>query len=94
MKKRIFLKFPPQFSKLINNQSIVEFAGDNLLELINYLDCTYGNNIRERLLNDENRLRLYLNIFIGENNINSLEGINSLISDGDKISLILPRAGG
>jgi len=88
------VKFPSQFTKYINNQSTVDFEGEKFFEFIDYLDEKYGNNIKDRLFEEDGEVRPYINFFIGEKNIKSLNGMHTKVNDGDKISLLLSRAGG
>jgi molybdopterin converting factor small subunit len=83
-----------QLSIYIEYKKAIEFEGETLIELLDFLTEKYGNKIKERILEDENTIKPYINIFIGNNNIETLSGVHTIISDGDIISLILPRAGG
>ncbi|WP_340200598.1 MoaD/ThiS family protein [Ascidiimonas sp. W6] len=89
----VSLKFPTQFSKYINNVKQLNFEGNSFSDLVNELDATYGN-VSERLFESDGEVRPYINIFIGKKNIESLNGLDSTINDGDQISLLLSRAGG
>lgn len=92
-KTNVQIKFPSQFSGYINNIDTLEFEGDRVEDFINCLDATYGN-IRERLFDGDGQMRPYINLFIGKKNINALLGVNSVIPQGERISLLLSRAGG
>lgn len=92
-KTNVTLKFPTQFAKYINNIEQLNFEGDTFTDLVNELDSTYGN-VRERLFEENGRVRPYINIFIDKKNIKSLQGMNSVVNEGDQISLLLSRAGG
>jgi adenylyltransferase/sulfurtransferase len=46
------------------------------------------------LFNDSGELRPFVNLFVGENNIKDLQGVNTPIQDGDKLVLIPSIAGG
>jgi adenylyltransferase/sulfurtransferase len=39
-------------------------------------------------------LRPFVNLFVGENNIKDLQGVDTLVKDGEKIMLITSIAGG
>ncbi|MEL6863510.1 MAG: hypothetical protein AAFP19_03780 [Bacteroidota bacterium] len=92
-KTTVQVKFPPQFAKFIGNHRQIEFEGDCMGDFINHLETTFGN-IKERLFEEDNRVRPYINIFIGKKNIASLEGLKSHVPEGESISLLLSRAGG
>jgi hypothetical protein len=50
--------------------------------------------IKPHLFNDGGELRPFVNLFLGENNIKDLQGVNTPITDGDKLVLIPSIAGG
>lgn len=50
--------------------------------------------LKTHLFNDGGDLRPFVNLFIGENNIKDLQGVDTPIKDGDKIMLIPSIAGG
>ena len=91
--KKIQIKFPVQIAKFINNIKEVEFEGESVIDLINHLENTYGN-VLERLLDENNEVRPYFNLYLGEKNINTLNGLSTKVVQNDKISLLLSRAGG
>ena len=90
---QVSLKFPTQFSRYINHIDEVTFEGESLSDLIDELETTYGN-IKDRLFDEEGRVRPYLNLFVGKKNVESLQGLHTPVNEGDRISLLLSRAGG
>jgi len=92
-KTNVTLKFPAQLSKYIDNVEAVEFEGNRFSDFINHMDTSFGS-IRERLFESNERVRPYINIFIGKKNIESLDGMNSVVPQGERISVLLSRAGG
>ncbi|GAA3648213.1 hypothetical protein [Flavivirga jejuensis] len=89
----VTLKFPSQFSGYINNEKTAQFEGEKFSDFINYLDDTFGY-IKERLFDENGELRPYINFYIGKKNIKTLQGLQSEVSNGEKITLLLSRAGG
>lgn len=90
---KVTLKFPSQFSQYINHIKSVEFEGEKVSEFINHLDETYGS-IRERIFDNDQNIRPYINLFVGKKNIEAINGMDTIIMDGECISLLLSRAGG
>lgn len=88
------LRFPSQLSRFINNAESVQFNGDKIVDLFEHLETTY-TNVKERVFEDgEQQLRPYFNVFIGKQNINTMDGIYSVIPEGETVSILLARAGG
>lgn len=90
---RVQLKFPPQLAQAVRNQTHVEFAGDRFADLLDSLEQTYGG-VKERLLDDSGRVRPFLNVFVGRNNLNALGGMATVLPEGECVSILLSRAGG
>jgi sulfur-carrier protein len=92
-KTQVKIKFPTQFGQYISNIDTLEFEGNKVDDFINTLDTIYGD-VRERMFESDGRVRPYINIFVGSKNIESLDGLNTKLCQGDSISLLLSRAGG
>jgi sulfur-carrier protein len=92
-KTQVKIKFPTQFGQYISNIETLEFEGNKVNDFITTLDNIYGE-IRERMFEEDGQVRPYINIFVGSKNIESLDGLNTKVNQGDSISLLLSRAGG
>lgn len=91
--KNIRLKFPSQLSGYINDVKSIQFEGETIRDLLDYLDKTYGN-VKERLVEESEDIRPYLQLFIGKKNITALNALDSEISNEDTFTVLLSRAGG
>jgi molybdopterin converting factor small subunit len=47
-----------------------------------------------RVLTPEGELRPYVNVFVGERNIRRLDGLETILEDGDVVAIIPAVAGG
>ena len=92
-KTQVKIKFPNQFGQYISYIDNLEFEGNKINDFVNTLDEVYGD-IRERIFESDGRVRPYINLFVGSKNIESLDGINTKINNGDTVALLLSRAGG
>ena len=50
--------------------------------------------LQPHLYSPEGKLRAFVNLFVGEDNIRDLQGVDTPIKDGDRIMLIPSIAGG
>lgn len=91
--KNIRLKFPSQLSGYINDVESIQFEGKTIRDLLDYLDKAYGD-IKERLVEESEDIRPYLQLFIGKKNITALNALDSEISNEDTFTVLLSRAGG
>ena len=67
--------------------------GANISEALIDLTIQFPN-IKPHLFNEGGELRPFVIIFIGENNIKDLQGIDTPIKDGERLMLIPSIAGG
>lgn len=87
------LRIPTPLRAYTNGQSDVNVNGSNISEALTDLTFQYPT-IKPHLFNEGGELRPFVNLFVGENNIKDLQGVNTLLKDGDKIMLIPSIAGG
>ncbi len=87
------LRIPTPLRAYTNGQSEVSVTGSNISDVLTDLTTQYPS-LRPHLFNEGGDLRPFVNLFVGENNIKDLQGVNTPINDGEKIMLIPSIAGG
>jgi len=87
------LRIPTPLRAYTSGKSEVSVSGTNISEALTDLTMQYPP-IKPHLFNDSGELRPFVNLFVGENNIKDLQGVNTPIQDGDKLVLIPSIAGG
>jgi sulfur-carrier protein len=87
------LRIPTPLRAYTSGQSEVQVTGSNILEALGDLTKQYPP-IKPHLFNDSGELRPFVNLFVGENNIKDLQGVETPIQDGDRLVLIPSIAGG
>ena len=87
------LRIPTPLRSYTNGQSEVNISGSNISDALTDLTTQYPT-IRPHLFNEGGELRPFVNLFIGENNIKDLQGVDTPIKDGDRLVLIPSIAGG
>ena len=63
-------------------------------DLINLLVERYGDRFGYYVYDKQKRVRDYLSFMLNGVNVNSLSGFETLLSDGDVVSLLPPIGGG
>ena len=89
----ITLKIPTPLRAYTSGQITVTVNGSNISEALTDLTTQYPT-IKPHLFNDGGELRPFVNLFVGENNIKDMQGVDTPVKDGDKIMLIPSIAGG
>jgi molybdopterin synthase sulfur carrier subunit len=89
----IKIRIPTPLRRLCEGKEIVEVEGKNLREALENLEKKYPG-FRERLFDTNGELRRFVNIFVNEEDIRFLNGLNTPLKDGDEVSIIPAIAGG
>ena len=87
------LRIPTPLRSYTSGQSEVNVSGGKISEALTDLTKQYPT-IKPHIFNDGGELRPFVNLFVGENNIKDLQGVETPIQDGDRLVLIPSIAGG
>ena len=71
----------------------VQASGHNLSTLLESLDADYPG-IRGRILDDSGALRRFVNVYVGDDDVRFIGGLEAEVADGAKVSIIPAVAGG
>ena len=89
----IKVRIPTPLQKLTNSKTEVEASGNTVDELISNLESNYPG-IKERICDENGKLRRFVNIYVNEEDVRFLEGEKTTVKDGDEVSIIPAIAGG
>ena len=84
---------PTPLRNLTNNQAEVMAEAATITELIDNLSKTY-NGLRDRLVDENGKIRRFVNIYLNEEDIRFLQGETTVLKAGDQISIVPAIAGG
>lgn len=87
------LRIPAPLRTYANGQSEVAVQGATVAEVMNDLITQYPA-LRLHLLNGDNELRPFVNLFANDENIRYLNGMETTIKENDQLLLIPSIAGG
>ncbi len=86
------VRIPTPLRTLTQGADEVSAEGTTIVDVIADLDKNYPG-IRERLL-DEKGVRRFINIFVGDEDIRFLDGLQTEVKAGERVSIIPAIAGG
>jgi sulfur-carrier protein len=89
----IDVRIPTILRPYTKDQKSVQATGSSLGALIADLDLTLCRNLGERLLED-GALRRFINIYINDEDVRFLGGLDSPVKDGDSVTILPAVAGG
>lgn len=88
----IEVRIPTILRPYTKDQKIVEASGANLADVVANLDAAYPG-IGERLI-DESGLRRFINVYLNDEDVRFLDGLSTVVADGDSITILPAVAGG
>ncbi|HTG01466.1 MAG TPA: MoaD/ThiS family protein [Nitrospirota bacterium] len=88
----IKVRIPTPLQKLSNGKAEVECSAQNIKELVDALERDYPG-MKERL-SEGGKIRRFINIYINEEDIRFMNKEDTLLKDGDTISIVPAIAGG
>jgi len=87
------VKIPTPLRKLTQNNAEVEASGSTIREMVDDLEKQFPG-FKERMCDDNGELRRFVNVYVGEEDIRFLEGLDTKVPDGEQVSIIPAVAGG
>jgi len=89
----VSVKVPTPLRKVTNGASQVTADAANVRELIEALEGQFPG-MRERLCDDDGSLRRFVNVFVGDEDIRFLQGLDTALEEGVEVSIVPAVAGG
>ena len=87
------LKIPSPLQGIVNGVKAVEIPCGTLGQALSHLDVQYPG-LKDRLLDEYDEVRPFINIFVNGDDIAYLEGLHTQISDGSEVDIVPSIAGG
>jgi sulfur-carrier protein len=88
----IEVRIPTILRNYTGGAKSVEGAGDTIADLITDLDSRHGG-LRDRLVDDAG-LRRFVNVYLNDEDVRFLGGLEAPVRDGDTITVLPAVAGG
>ena len=86
------VKIPTPLRKFTNQEGTVETEGDTVKDIIENLEKKHPG-IKKRLLDDTGKIRKFINIYVGDEDIRFLQKEETKV-EGKEISIVPSIAGG
>jgi sulfur-carrier protein len=84
---------PTALQKFTNDRAAIDCSGTNVAELIDALEASCPG-IKARLCDESGQPRRFLNLYVNDEDIRFLDGTETELSDGDRVSIVPAVAGG
>ena len=87
------VRVPTTLRTLTAGASEVAVEGDTLAAVLDNLESAHPG-FKERLLDDEGQIRRFVNVFVSDDDVRFLDGLDTPVPDGETVSIIPAVAGG
>ena len=87
------LRIPTPLRTYAEGQSEVTLQGSTVAEVMDDLVANFPA-LRPHLFNGDGQLRPFVNLFLNEDNVKDLQGMDTPLKEGDRLMLIPSIAGG
>ncbi|MET9500996.1 MoaD/ThiS family protein [Streptomyces sp. NPDC006259] len=88
----IEVRIPTILRQYTDGNKAVEGSGDTLADLFTDLE-TRHTGIRARIV-DDGQLRRFVNVYLNDEDVRFVDGINTKLTDGDTVTILPAVAGG
>ncbi len=89
----VTVRIPTTLRPLSGGSSTVQVEGATLTEVIANLEVAHPG-FSDRLLDDSGAMRKFVNLFVADDDVRYLDGLNTPTPDGSTVSIIPAVAGG
>lgn len=87
------VRIPTTLRPLSGGNAEVEVEGSTVGEVIANLDAAHPG-FRDRLLDEDGGLRRFVNVFVADDDVRFLKGLDTEVPDGETVAIIPAVAGG
>jgi molybdopterin synthase sulfur carrier subunit len=84
---------PTPLRRLTGGQAKLTVAGDNVGSLLRAVDAEYPG-IAEKVFDGEGNVKRFINIFLNDDEIRTLQGLDTPVGENDRVSIVPAMAGG
>ncbi len=88
----IIVRIPTPLRSLTGGEEQIQAPGETVKAVIDAIEQKHPG-VRDRLL-DEKGVRRFVNIYVGDEDIRFLDGLETKLKSGDEISIVPAIAGG
>ena len=89
----VHVRIPTQLRTLSGGASEVAVNGTTVAEVLKALDAAHPG-FSERLFSEDGKLRRFVNVFVADEDIRFLQGLETPVAPGATVSIIPAVAGG
>jgi sulfur-carrier protein len=87
------VRIPTILRSYTGGEAEVKASGSTVREVVADLEARFSG-IASRILDDNGKIRRFVNVYVGEEDVRFADGLDTVTADGAQISIIPAVAGG
>lgn len=87
------VRIPTTLRPMAGGKSEVEVEGSTVGEVLKALDAAHPG-FADRLLGEDGNLRKFVNVFVADDDVRFLDGLDTPVPEGETVAIIPAVAGG
>lgn len=87
------VRIPTTLRPMAGGKSEVEVEGATVGEVLKSLDAAHPG-FSDRLLDEDGNLRKFVNVFVADDDVRFMDGLQTPVPDGETVAIIPAVAGG
>lgn len=84
---------PTPLRRLTGGQSKITVSGSDVGSVLRAVDAQFPG-VAEKVFDSEGNVKRFINIFLNDNEIRTLQGLDTPVADNDQLSIVPAMAGG
>ncbi len=84
---------PTPLRRLTGGESKISASGNDIGALLQAVDQQFPG-VTDRVLDEGGNVKRFINIFLNDEEIRTLQGLNTPVKDSDRVSIVPAMAGG
>ncbi len=84
---------PTPLRRLTGGQSKLTIAGEDIGSLLRAVDAEYPG-IADKVFDGDGNVKRFINVFLNDNEIRTLQGLETPVGESDRVSIVPAMAGG
>lgn len=89
----VTVRVPTTLRTLTGGESEVAVEGDTVGAVLTALDAAHPG-FKDKIFDDEGKLRRFVNVFVADDDVRFMDGLDTAVPDGETVSIIPAVAGG
>ena len=89
----VMVRIPTPLRRVTNGVAEVHVKGKDVAEVIDDLERQFPG-LRERLVEESGEIRRFINVYVNQEDVRFLSGKETVLKDGDEVSIVPALAGG